>query len=57
MNKKLILFFATIFGLAGSYFPMLFGTNDIFSIWGILGGVAGGFIGIWVGVVVSKRIG
>ncbi|HZJ34659.1 MAG TPA: hypothetical protein VFD55_01435 [Candidatus Angelobacter sp.] len=56
MNKKLILFFAIIFGLVGNYLPMLIGNNDIFSVWGILGGLVGGFFGIWLGVIVSKRI-
>jgi len=42
MNKKVILFFAIIFELAGSFCPMIFGNNDLLS-------------GVWVGVVVSKR--
>lgn len=56
MNKKVIMFFTILFSLAGSYLPVLFG-SDIFSIWGIIGGVIGGFFGIWVGVLVSKRLG
>lgn len=55
MNKSVILFFAIIFEIAGSFFPMLFGNNDIFSGWGILGGLVGGLFGVWVGVIVSKR--
>jgi hypothetical protein len=55
MNKSVILFFAVVFELAGSFIPMLFGNNDIFSAWGILGGLVGGLLGVWVGVVVSKR--
>ena len=55
MNKSVILFFAVIFELAGSFAPMLFGNNDLFSAWGILGGLVGGIFGVWVGVVVSKR--
>jgi hypothetical protein len=55
MNKSVILFFAVVGELAGSFVPMLFGNNDIFSAWGILGGLVGGLFGIWVGVVVSKR--
>lgn len=50
------MFFATIFGIAGSFAPMLFGNNDIFSAWGILSSVVFGLFGIWVGVRVSKRI-
>jgi len=57
MNKTVILFCATIFGLAGNFIPMLFGDNDFFSIWGILGSVIGGLFGIWVGVKISKRMG
>ncbi len=57
MNKNVILFFAVVFELAGNLTPMLFGNNDLFSVWGILGGVVGGLFGVWVGVMVSKRIG
>jgi hypothetical protein len=57
MNKTIILLFATIFELAGNFLPTLFGDQDFFSVWGILCGVIGGFFGIWVGVVVSKKIG
>ncbi|HUC96505.1 MAG TPA: hypothetical protein VMR16_02460 [Candidatus Saccharimonadales bacterium] len=55
MNKGVILLFAAVFELVGSFVPMLFGNSDIFSGWGILGGLVGGLFGIWVGVVVSKR--
>jgi drug/metabolite transporter superfamily protein YnfA len=55
MNKSIILLFAAAFEIAGSFIPMLFGNNDIFSAWGILGGLVGGIFGIWVGVVFSKR--
>ena len=55
MNKSVILFFALAFGFVGNFAPMLFGDNDIFSGWSILGGFVGGIFGIWVGVVVSKR--
>lgn len=57
MSKTIILFFATVFGLVGSFIPMLFGNNDFFSAWAILGSTIGGLFGIWVGVVVSKRFG
>jgi len=56
MNKHVILFFTVIFELAGNFVPMLFGNNDLFSIWSIIGGVIGGLFGVWVGVIVSKRI-
>lgn len=57
MNKKLILLFATIFGIAGAYVPVLFGDTDMLSGWSILGGLIGGLFGIWLGVAVSKRWG
>ena len=53
MNKAVILFFVTIFELAGNSAPMLFGDSGFLSIWGIVGGL----IGVWVGAVVSKRLG
>jgi len=56
MNKYVILFFAIIFELVGNFLPMLFGNNDLFSIWSIVGGVVGGLFGVWVGVIVSKRL-
>jgi uncharacterized membrane protein YfcA len=56
MNKTVILFSATVFGLAGSYVPVLFGDNDFFSGWSILGSMIGGFFGIWVGAKVSKAM-
>jgi hypothetical protein len=57
MNKNIILFFTVVFELVGNFAPMLFGNNDIFSGWSILGGLIGGLFGVWVGVVVSKRVG
>jgi hypothetical protein len=56
MNKKILLLCATVFGLAGGYVPVLFGDSD-FDAWSILGGLVGGLLGIWLGVVVSKRWG
>lgn len=55
MNKSVIMFFAVIGELAGNFAPMLFGDKDLLSVWAILGGVVGGILGIWLGVVVSKR--
>jgi hypothetical protein len=55
MNKKAILFFATIFSIGGAYVPMLFGDTDMLSGWSIFGGFVGGIFGIWLGVVVLKR--
>jgi drug/metabolite transporter superfamily protein YnfA len=57
MNKKVIMFFATIFSIAGAYVPALFGDTDMFSGWSLLGGLLGGLFGIWLAVFVSKRWG
>lgn len=57
MNKGLILFFATIGGLAGGYVPVLFGDSNMLDGWSILTSTIGGFVGIWLGVVASKRLG
>jgi hypothetical protein len=56
MNKTVLLIFATVFGIAGSYVPVLFGDNDLLSGWSILGGMIGGFFGIWAGVKISKAM-
>ena len=50
------MFFAIIFGLVGSYLPILVGNFDIFSGWSILGSLIGGFFGIWLGFFVSKAL-
>lgn len=57
MNKKVLLLMATLGGIVGGYLPVLFGDSDPFSGWSILGGVVGGIVGIWLGVVLSKRYG
>ena len=54
MNKTVIMFFTIVFSLIGGYLPILFG-DSIFGVWGILGGFVGGILGIWIGVVISKR--
>lgn len=48
---------AGVFGLIGSYIPVLFGDNDLLGGWSIFGGVVGGLFGIWVGVKLAQRIG
>jgi len=50
------MFFVFLFSIAGGYLPVVLGV-DIFSAWSILGGMIGGFVGIGVGVMVSKRFG
>jgi hypothetical protein len=57
MNKKIIVLSATVFGFVGSYLPTLFGNNDFFSGWSILGSLVGGIFGIWVGVWAANRWG
>jgi len=57
MNKRVILFFATVFGIFGGYLPVLFGDTELLDGWSILGGFVGGLFGIWVGAYVSKRWG
>lgn len=56
MNKSVILFFATIGGIAGSYLPYLLGDRNGFDSWNILGGFVGGIAGIWLGAIISKRM-
>ena len=46
---------ATIGGIAGGYIPVLFGDTELLDGWSILGGFVGGMVGIWLGVVISKR--
>jgi hypothetical protein len=57
MNKRVILFFATVFSIAGGYLPVLLGDKELIDGWTILLGLVGGIFGVWVGVVVSKRWG
>jgi hypothetical protein len=57
MNKRVILIFATAFSILGGYVPVLFGDTDPLGGWSILMGVVGGIFGIWLGIVVSKRLG
>lgn len=49
--------FAGIFGFVGAYLPVLLGVDDGFGAWSILGGLVGGIVGIWLAVVVQKRLG
>ncbi len=57
MNKRVILLSATICGVLGGYIPVLLGDSDFLDGWTILAGLIGGFVGIWLGVIVSKRWG
>lgn len=55
--KTIIIASATIVGLLGSAVPYLFGDTDPFSGWSILLGTIGGLVGVWLGVVISNRVG
>jgi hypothetical protein len=57
MNKAVILISATVFGIAAGYIPFLWGETDLLSGWGILLGTVGGVFGIWIGVLISRRVG
>lgn len=57
MNKRVILFFATVFSILGGYLPILIGDTELLDGWTILGGFVGGLFGIWLGAYVSKRWG
>ncbi|AHB42080.1 hypothetical protein RAAC3_TM7C00001G0215 [Candidatus Saccharibacteria bacterium RAAC3_TM7_1] len=55
MNKSAILLFATIFGIAGAYVPVLFGDSNLLDGWSVLGSTIGGFFGIWLAVWIGKK--
>jgi hypothetical protein len=57
VNKSTVLMSATVFGVLGSYIPVLFGDHDLLSGWSILGGMVGGFFGIWLAVWLGKQLG
>lgn len=57
MNKAVLLIFATIGGLVGSYLPALLGDADMLSGWSVLLGTIGGLAGIWLGVMFLKWLG
>ena len=46
-DKAMIMLGATVGGAVGGYIPTLLGA-DVFSAWGILGGLIGGLGGIWL---------
>ncbi len=37
--------------------PVLFGDNELLDGWSILAGTIGSIVGIWLGYLVSKRLG
>ena len=56
MNKKLIYFCSIVGMTLGSLVPGLWG-GDLLGGVSILLGLVGGIVGVWLGVVVSKRLG
>ena len=49
--------FGAVVGMtAGGLVPMLFGDNNLLDGWGILGGLIGGFVGIWLAYKVSMNM-
>ncbi len=55
MNKTVIIFSASVFGIVGSLIPQLWGDKDFFSGMSILMSTVGGLVGIVVGVWISNR--
>lgn len=56
MNRKSIIYLSTLVGLTvGSFVPMLWG-GSLLGGMSVLFSTIGGIVGIWIGVVVSKRL-
>ena len=53
--KGIITISVFVFGLAFAYIPNLWGDNDFFSLSSLLLSMVGGLLGVYVGVVVSRR--
>ena len=47
MNKVVLYGSVSVFSLLGSWIPSLWHAGYL-SIWGILGGIVGFFVGLWV---------
>lgn len=56
MNKAIIMISAAVGMTLGSLVPMWFGDANMLDGWSILSGMIGGFVGIWVGVKISKAL-
>lgn len=54
MNKKVIYFFTLVGLTVGSFVPTLWG-GSLLGGMSVLFSTIGGFVGVWLGVVVSKR--
>lgn len=53
--KAVILFGATLGGIAGAYLPYLWGDTNMLGGWSILCAMIGGLVGIWLGYVAYRR--
>ena len=57
MNKRTITVGAVGGMTVGSVLPWLWGDYNTFGVSSVLMGMVGGFVGIWLAVWVSKRLG
>ncbi len=57
MNKTVLMIFATLGMTIGAFVPMLWGDRDMLGIASLFWSMVGGFVGIWLGVKVSKSLG
>ena len=55
MGKGLLYGSVLIFSLIGSYIPALWHAG-VFSLWGIIGGIVGTIVGIWVAFKVNNYV-
>jgi len=53
MNKRIMWFSVTVFGLIGSYVPVLLGSGEL-SGWSIIGFMLGSLFGIWAGIKLNN---
>lgn len=50
MDKKTVLICSSIGAVVGAYLPVWLFKVSEFSVWSIIGGIAGGLVGIWLAV-------
>jgi len=48
MNKTAVYIGASIFGAVGSFLGSLLDKGNFFGVWGLLGGLVGGVLGIYL---------
>ena len=54
MNKMIIMIGMGVGSTLGALVPFMWGDSDIMSGASIVWGLAGGFLGIWLGVKIAK---